>query len=681
MTTIFRDYLHKFVLVYLDDIVVYSNDVQTHTQHLNLILERLRAHHLYANPDKSAFYRQKLPFLGFIQGDGKVEADPHKLAAINNMRSPTTVREVRVFLGMCTYLRKFIPNYSKKAAPLFDTLKKGRPWSWGQDQEKAIAQLKTALTTPPVLALPDATSNDYTLHTDASLEGLGGVLYQQQNNAELHVIAYESRRLTPAEKNYTTHEQELLAIVHCFRVFRCYLDGATTTVHTDHQSLTHFTTTFNLSRRLTRWLEFLSRFDYKIVYKSGKTNVVADALSRLPPNEHATLNAIDWAEDVPAFLETGKLPTDASTRSKVKLHASEFDWDANTRLLWHKKGNQRLPYLPEEQLADFLHALHRTLGHSGINALSRAAQSRVWWPNIKEDVQQTVATCHQCQTQLPQRPNQRWAESHPYPPHHAIFGRWHIDFIGRLPKSTQGNTYILVAVESVTRWVEAEATVDASATTVAKFIYNRILVNFGAPVEIVSDRGKSFLSTVVRNYLSLLPTHQKFSTAFHSRTNATVERVNGSLGKFLAKAINGAVCTWDRHLPQAMFAYRVHHHRVLNCTPFEALFGVPPRLPAFDVPPALYSADEGHPTTEANWIGPYQVKQRHLFDTYSLEDPSGRVLPVLVHRDRLHTAELKAPPTQLWARHRPSNRQLALLEGTEHDDEDNSPDEDVSIPE
>ena len=247
MNRIFGDYMGKFMVVYLDDILIFSRSKEEHYEHVRLVLERLREHQLYAKLSKCEFLREEVPFLGFIVSAEGIKVDPRKTAAITQWASPTEGKDplsnLRSFLGLTNYFRRFVMAYAKMISPLTDLLKKDAPFVWGPDQEQAFLRIKEALTNPPVLALPDF-SKPFEIWCDASGIGIGAVMLQ-----EGRPITFESRKLNSAEKNYHVTEQELLAVVHALKVWRCYLEGVVFTVVTDHKPSTFFSTQPILSRR------------------------------------------------------------------------------------------------------------------------------------------------------------------------------------------------------------------------------------------------------------------------------------------------------------------------------------------------------------------------------------------------------------------------------------------------
>ena len=318
MNDIFRPYLNKFVVVYIDDILIFSRSHKEHVHHLRLIFEKLRENDFKIKLSKCEFEKNEVKFLGHLVGEHGVKVDPDKTAAVANWSPPTNLTSLRSFLGLAQYFRKFIKDFSRIATPLTNLTKKNVPYNWTPQCQQAFDEIKHALIHPPVLALPDF-SKPFEVVCDASVEGLGAVLLQDGRP-----LAYESRKLSPAEYNYHTGEQELLAVVHALKTWRCYLEGPVFTVITDHNPLVHLNTQSNLSRRQTRWMEYLQRFTFNWLYKPGKDNVVADALSRHPNSDTLKLCVILLSMKTRSKHNSNPGPHNYTTPTKRKrVHFSD----------------------------------------------------------------------------------------------------------------------------------------------------------------------------------------------------------------------------------------------------------------------------------------------------------------------------------------------------------------------
>ncbi|CAA0827097.1 Uncharacterized mitochondrial protein AtMg00860, partial [Striga hermonthica] len=274
MNRVFHPFLDQFVIVFIDDILFYSRDIDQHKEHLRIVLETLRREKLYAKFSKCEFWLNRVAFFGHIVTARGIEVDPSKIEAVSKWDTPRSTTDVRSFLGLAGYYRRFIEGFSKIAQPLTNLTKKAVRFDWSPQCEKSFQVLKRRLTTAPILSIPDPTL-EFTIYSDASKMGLGCVLMQQGK-----VVACASRQLKPHEQNYPTHDLELAAVVHALKIWRHYLYGGKCEIFTDHKSLKYIFSQKELNMRQRRWLELVKDYDCTISYHPGKANVVADALSR-----------------------------------------------------------------------------------------------------------------------------------------------------------------------------------------------------------------------------------------------------------------------------------------------------------------------------------------------------------------------------------------------------------------
>jgi hypothetical protein len=274
MNKVFMEELVKFVVVFIYDILIFFETAEEHAEHLRIVLEKLRKNQLYAKFSKCEFWLEKVVFLGHVLTVEGVAVDPTKIEAVTEWQQPRNITDIRSFFGLAGYYRRFIENLSKIAKPMTELLKNGVPFVWSEKCEASFQELKSKLTTTPVLTLPDI-RKDFGVYCDASRQGLGCVLMQEGK-----VVAYASRQLRKHEENYPTHDLELVAVVHALKIWRHYLIGNKCDIYTDHKSLKYFFTQSELKMRQRRWLELIKDYDLNIQYHPGKANVVADALSR-----------------------------------------------------------------------------------------------------------------------------------------------------------------------------------------------------------------------------------------------------------------------------------------------------------------------------------------------------------------------------------------------------------------
>jgi hypothetical protein len=596
MENTFRDELNKFVLVFLDDILVYSRTLEEHKEHLRVVLQRLREQKLFAKLSKCCFFRQEVEFLGHFVGRAGVRMVEGKVAAVDRWPTPTTQKEVEQFLGLAGYYRRFIEGFSKIASPLSElcgTLKaaKGgaqrtppkKRFEWGAEQQQAFEQLKAAVVSAPCLAIPDPT-REFIVHTDASGYATGAVLMQQFVEG-LRPIAFLSKKMSKAERNYPVHEQELLAILNALKAWRHYLGGRRFSVLTDHQSLQYVETSAMATPRQVRWAAWLSEFDFSIKYSPGKTNVAADALSRAAAgkpqadgggaeqeaHEQQHLNSLHSGSAgeeagvrllVSAINDLAPLPVrirtaaaaDAEYQATLALPREALESRKlvrQGRLLYREGGQLVVPNSPALRTW-LLSSAHDTLlgGHHSAAATAAWLGERVWWPNMARDSLHYVRSCEQCQRN---KPDQRGRQGLPLSIQ-TPSTPWEVicmDFIGPLPRTARGHDMVLVVVDKLTRWVYyIPSRQTATAQDTFALLDRFVLANHDTPRQIISDRDTRFTSRFWEDLWSAMRTQLKRSTAFHPQTDGQTERANRTLIEQLRSHVDEHQADWDLLLPQ-----------------------------------------------------------------------------------------------------------------------------------
>ena len=475
MNSLFRKQLGKFVLVFMDDILIYSKNVEEHKKHLRQVFDILRANKLFAKLSKCDFFTNSVEFLGHIISDEGIKVDPKKIKVIVDWAIPKDKTDVRSFLGLASYYRRFVRGFSKLAAPMTALLKgKVDSIDWTPECELSFRTLKSVLTQTPVLTIMDPLKGNIVLCTDASDLAIGAVLMQDKR-----VIAYESRKLNTAELNYAVHEKELLAVVHSLKVWRHYLLGLKFKIETDHQSLRYLSTQPNLSRRQCRWMELLQEFDFEIEYVKGKENVVADALSRRPvvnaisciKNTLIDEIKIHYAGDKVFSLPCESLIKDSRTQGEIEQFKSYELKDGvlyyNNRVCIPNFGEYRLNITRE------LHDIP-VAGHPGFQKTYMAIKRHYFWPGMKRDIKLYVERCFKCQvSKIEQVKNPGLLKPLDVP--NLKFESISMDFIVRLPKTQTGFDSILVVVDQLTKRALFIPTVTTVTTSGVFFIYKEIL--------------------------------------------------------------------------------------------------------------------------------------------------------------------------------------------------------------
>lgn len=609
MNDIFKDMADAFVVVYLDDILIYSDSLEEHRSHVRQVLQRLRDHDLHAKPEKSDFFCPSIEYLGFIVSSNGVKMDSAKVESILAWPTPTTVKQVQSFLGFANFYRRFIKDYSKITKPLTALTRKEVPFVWGPKCRDAFDALKTAFTTAPILAHYDP-DNPTVVETDSSDVAIGAILSQiDRTTGILHPIAFYSRSMIPAELNYDIYDKELLAIHEAFQQWRVYLEGSanTTLVISDHHNLQTFTTTKQLSRRQARWSEYLSSFDFVIKYRPGRLGTKPDALTRrpdvYPKGEGGAIAHQPNAHNIHAFFSPSRIfaahvidnasiifrirqltPTDTFAIPIIERLRNRSEPDPNEPYSLVDDGllsRASRIYVPdgENLRLDILrqHHDHQLAGHPGIKKTIQLIQRRYFWPRINKFATEYIRTCDSCI---------RTKATHHKPFGHLKFlpipdRPWSsisMDFIEGLPPSDGFDT-ILVVVDRLTKaavFIECLSTDDTP--TFAKLFLKFVFAKHGAPIDIVSDRGKLFVSKFWSSLCKLLGVKSNLSTAYHPETDGQTERINQILEQYLRLYTNYQQDDWVSFLPLAEFAYNNTPHSATQVSPFFANKGYNPNL-------------------------------------------------------------------------------------------------------
>lgn len=625
MNSLLAKYVDKTVLVYLDDILIYSKTYEEHKIHVRQVLDILKKENLIANLRKCEFGKSELTFVGFRISREGISPSPDKVKAVQNWPKMTNVQEVRQFIGFAQFYKRFIKNFASIAAPLTDLTRgtgiKTRPIIWTNECQNSFDHLKKLLSSSPVLQVVDM-DKPFRIEVDASDRGCGAVLLQPGDDPLLpwHPICFESKKYAPSESKLPAQEKELLGILHALRVWRCYVEGclAGYTIFSDHLPLEYFQSKENPPSRLVRWINELELYSPKIVYKPGKENQVPDALSRLPftdipdpePMEPDFLYAV-WDKfptsiryDWPLLLIPDSRTRVQSDELKSLLDKEAVHFHITTNRVFRRvivdnttKETKLVPFLPFSERADTVANYHNSFGHAGYKSMIKFLTPRFWWPSLKNDLQHWLSICPSCQVNS-RKPRAHQDEMHPLKIPTA-FDRWHLDFLD-LPLTTKGNRWLIVGVDYATNWCVARAVPIASKEAVADFIYTEIVMNFGAMSEIVTDRGANFTSELVRAYLKRIGTHLKLISAYHPRTNSKAERFNGVIKQMLRKYTNGALHRWDDFVQAALWACRIRVHSTTGFSPFYLTYGREPRLPGDILQPYIDDATFKDPRTIAD---------------------------------------------------------------------------------
>jgi hypothetical protein len=532
---ILGDLRWKICIAYLDDIIIKANTIEEHEINLNLVLSKLSKHNIKLNATKCKIFKKEINILGHIVSQNSIKIDNARIVTIQKIPRPTSIKELQSFLGLVTYVRKFIKNIAELSSPLYSILKQKEKqklhFTWNEKCEISFTKIKKAISDSSTLRLPDL-NEKFILTTDASENGMGAALSQLDENGDEKIVAYWSKTINTAQKNYSATDKELLSVVESIKNFRNYLAFTRFTLRTDHKPLIYLFNTKNLSSRLLRWSLILQEYQFDIEYLKGKLNF-SDQLSR---------------------MRDQMLELDENIEKGIALN----------------KCNQILPLTKyhctdKKQIASLLKEYHTITGHGSLGTTHYLLASKYYWPNMKKEIQKHINECLICAKDKPFQKNKEHVEIKNDLPEKL----YQIDLIGPLETSTSGNRFIITMIDNFTKAAFTQAIPYKTGQNVLKFI-TEIFKTVKLPFTVISDNGLEFNNKLVQNYAETNKIKWKFSSAFHPETNGTIERFNQTLIHKIRKISDFGLKDWDECLPQATKAYSYSYSRSIGRSPYEA---------------------------------------------------------------------------------------------------------------
>ncbi|MCG8033371.1 MAG: DDE-type integrase/transposase/recombinase [Candidatus Thiodiazotropha taylori] len=658
--------LDKFTVAYLDDILIFSSTLEEHLAHIQSVFDKLREHGLRLKLKKCSFLKSETNYLGFVINEQGIKPEARKVNVIKALAPPTTVREVRSLVGMCSYYRRFIPHFSEIAEPIIALTRKYAKFKWDNKCQKAFETLKDKLSEFPVLGYPDP-NRKYILYTDASHDCIGACLTQPCDDVlgsdpcerNERPIYYLSHKLSDTQTRWSTIEKEAFAIHFALQKLDHYLHNAEFVIKTDHKPLKYLLDSPIQNKKIQLWALGISGYNCRIEYIKGTDNSCADLLSRIPESAGLTqetdtyepdindkayqINALNSNRFDPREFASCKLPPSdsaikptlgaevdmATEQSKdalvmeliIGLQQDKLSKSVQKRhivmdnVLYYISNADSDPvlrlYIPEHLQDSVIKQYHDWNGHMGLDKTYDTMKQKYYWPNMYKDIYTYVGRCVTCQARSLQKVKAPLQETD-IPPY--AFAKIGLDVSGPYPTSLSGNKYIVGFVDWYSGYPEAFAVPDKSADTIAHLIIEEIFPRYGAPLEIVSDNGSENVNKKVKETLEALNIHHVKTSLYHPASNSKVERFHRVLHDVLAKKLKDNVTSWDQFLNQALAAIRFNVSESSKFSPFFLLYNRDVVLPLDHLlkPRRKYVGEDAHQIALEQQHKSFVLVHKHL---------------------------------------------------------------------
>jgi putative transposase len=611
MDVVLGKLLFDCAAVYVDDVVVYSKDLQTHVADLEKVFKQLQLFGLRCNQKKCVFGAKQLRYLGYIISKDGIKPDTEKSRALMEFPQPSTPKSVSSFLGLASYFRRFIPNYASTAKSLYAlTTVTPTEFVWMPDHQSAFDTIKHHLSTAPLLTRFDPTRKTI-LTVDASKAGVGSVLMQKDDSGQEFIIGFSSKQFSATQSRWATQELEGYAVFYALQHWRVYLHGIKFTLLTDHANLIWILQQEKPSK-IQRWSTLIQEFNFDIIHTPGRLNVVADALSRhpIPTTETETdavsvstadsihtdvhlvdpiqLQEIQKQQQQDPLLQQyirvlRKEPTTLPP-STVTMIQSWFRLSSDGTLLRSlivKDQFQNfvtdLIVVPESLTSTIIASVHDA-EHTGVDRTFRALKKLFWWPNMRKSIKRHVRSCITCATNKSSHHHRQHGLLQPIVPTRPN-EIWNIDIFGPIDQSKSGCSYIMTMIDHFSHWIELVPLPDISAATTAEAFVSRIIHRHGLPELLITDRGSNFISELFRQVNKTLGIRHSLTSALHPQANGCVEHTNKAVAEWLKALSKDELDCWDEQITALEFSLRTRVSTVTGFSPYFLQHGHDPIMP------------------------------------------------------------------------------------------------------
>ena len=563
--------LEPHVFVYLDDVVIVSDDFDEHLRVLAEVFRRIVAAGLSLSWDKCQFCRSELRYLGYVVNGEGLHVDPQKVEAMLRLPVPQSQKEVRRVVGTFSWYRRFISGFSELMSPLTALLKKGAKIVWTEECDRAFTTIKERLVSAPILRCPDY-SLPFELHTDASGVGLGAVLLQRDGDGVEHVVSFLSRSLSFAERNYSATERECLAVLWSVEKLRPYLEGVPFTVYTDHYSLLWLLRLKEPKGRIARWAIRLQQFEFEVKHRKGSENIVPDMLSRsVDTVEVVEETGVDssFADSTDKWYASLRRKIEGSPRKYPQFRVENGIILKNVWVRNSEGGSHRWRLVvPKDFRREVMSRAHDlpTAGHMGVYKTCGRLNERYVWPGMRTDVRRYILSCATCSAyKVPaHKPMGQFVVQ---PTCSKPWQMMSVDLVGPLPRSKAGNQYILVASDYFSKFVSAFPLRSATAVRIVKLLEEEVFLKYGVPETLICDNGPQFRSRQLSALLESYRVRVRYNANYHPQANP-VERVNRTLKTMVSIYCGQDQSSWDVNLPKIVCAINTARHEVTRLSPF-----------------------------------------------------------------------------------------------------------------